>query len=219
MKQKLSENFNFIGIGITILIIAVLSFFIDIEMMKVWVTNAGVWAPLAFIVLKIMTIVIAPLSGGPLYLLVGILFGFWPGILYVAIGDFIGYTINFFLSRALGRKYVEKMLSGREESILSKIIEHVGTPKGFFQAFLTAFISPELLSYAAGLSKLKYRYFISILWTGYLIVSSILVLLGSTFSKFSDMILVSLGIPLVAGVCIYVGASWFMDSIKNEENN
>lgn len=215
MENKFSEQFNFIGIGITVLAMILLSIFLDVESMKSWVMQVGIWTPLAFIVLKILTLVIAPLSGGPLYPLVGILFGFWPGIIYVAIGDFLGYTINFAISRIFGRKVVEKMLG--QGNLLSKIIDHVGTPKGFFHAFLTLFVSPELLAYGAGLSKLSYWKFILILWPGYLVVSAVLVLLGSSLTFLQGSLIISLGIPIIGTICVLIGGWLFIRALKNKK--
>ena len=214
MDKKFGEQINFLGIGITIVVIVLVSFFVDIDTLKEWVLRSGVWAPLVFIALKILTIVVAPLSGSPLYPLVGVLFGFWPGILYVAIGDFLGYSLTFGISRMFGRKIVIKMIGGKEEGLLSKVVDHVGTPRGFFHAMMTMFALPELLSYGAGLSKLPYITFISMLWPLSLVVSGALVLLGSSFDLLSQSLLVSMGIPILAAFCIIIGGSLFVKAVK-----
>src|SRR3989344_7774415 len=133
---KPSEQGNYLVAGITLLVIILLAVLIDVSSLKVWVERAGVWGPLVFILLKISTIVFAPLSGSPLYPLVGLLFGFWPGILYVVLGDFLSYTISFWISRIFGRKFVHKLMSGKEEGMVARIVDHIGDAKGFFQACL-----------------------------------------------------------------------------------
>ncbi|MEK7135121.1 MAG: VTT domain-containing protein [Patescibacteria group bacterium] len=122
------REFNFWGLGLTVLVIIAIAYFIDLSSVKVWVEQAGVWGPLVFILLKTSTIVIAPLSGSPLYPLVGLLFGFWPGFLYVVVGDALGYSIAFLLSRIFGKKLINKFLSNQEEGTLGKVIAHAGTP-------------------------------------------------------------------------------------------
>jgi uncharacterized membrane protein YdjX (TVP38/TMEM64 family) len=111
---------------------------------------------------------------------------------------------------------VEKMLGGKEGTLLSKIIDHVGTTKGFMQAVLTLFVSPELLSYGAGLSKLPYVKFISILWPLTLVGSTILVLFGSSLNLSSNSLLISMGIPAIGAICIIIGGSLFIKNIKNK---
>src|SRR3990167_3609477 len=66
-----TEQMNLTGIGLTILVIVILAFFIDIGSLRVWVEKVGIWGPIVFILLKISTVVIAPLSGSPLYPLAG----------------------------------------------------------------------------------------------------------------------------------------------------
>jgi uncharacterized membrane protein YdjX (TVP38/TMEM64 family) len=217
MENRFSEQVNFLGLGITILLIVAASFFVDIDKAKEWILEAGLWAPLVFIGLKILTLIIAPLSGSPLYPLVGLLFGFWPGILYVALGDLLGYTITFGISRVFGRKVVEKLIGKKEGGLLERVIGHIGTAKGFFHATLTMFALPELLSYGAGLSKITYYKFISILWPITLIGSTALVLLGSSLSFSNQSFLISIVVPVLGVVLIMIGGTLFVRSIKAKE--
>lgn len=217
-SPKPTEKANFLGAGLTILVLVLLVWLVDVSALRVWVEKAGVWGPLVFILLKISTIVIAPVSGAPLYPLVGLLFGFWPGILYVAIGDFLGYTIAFYISRIFGQKIVFKLLSGKEEGLVARIIDHVGDAKGFFQACLTLFALPEVLSYGAGLSQLKYAKFISILMPFSLTAASILVFFGSILKPNSSSLLISLALPVAGGIAILIGGTLFMKSIRGKEN-
>ena len=213
---KPSEQGNYLVAGITLLVIILLAVLIDVSSLKVWVERAGVWGPLVFILLKISTIVFAPLSGSPLYPLVGLLFGFWPGILYVILGDFLGYTISFWISRIFGRKFVHKLMSGKEEGMVARIVDHIGDAKGFFQACLTLFAMPEVLSYGAGLSRLSYVKCIAILLPFTATVASILVFFGSILSPDSDSLLISLGIPLLGAAVVITGGTIFLRSVKNK---
>ena len=214
--MKPSEQLNLIGVGITILIIVALSFFVDIGSLKIWVEKAGVWGPLIFILLKTSTIVIAPLSGSPLYPTVGLIFGFWPGILYVMIGDLIGYSANFYISRILGRDRVAKWLSGKEENLIGKIINHVSGTKGFFHACITCFAFPELLSYAAGLSRLSFIKFVLIAPPFLFIPSFILVFFGSVLDPESQTFLITLTLPIMGALGMIGGGFLFSRELAKE---
>ncbi len=218
MDKNSSEQFNLIGVGVMLAVLIALSFIVDIDTLKTWVIQAGVWAPLVFILLKISTVVIAPLSGSPLYPLVGLLFGFWPGLLYVALGDFIGYTVTFFISRIFGRSIVMKMISKKEEGLLAKIVYHIGTGKGFFHACLTCFALPELLSYGAGLSRIRYITFILILWPAATVATGLLVLFGSSLGGSDSSLLISAGMPLLGAIAMIMGGSFFVKAIKSKNN-
>lgn len=214
--EPAGREFNFWGLGLTALVIITIAFFVDLSSVKVWVEQAGVWGPLVFILLKVSTIVIAPLSGSPLYPLVGLLFGFWPGFLYVIIGDAIGYSIAFALSRTFGKKLIARFLSDKEEGTLGKVIAHAGTPRGFFHAALTLFAMPEILAYGAGLTRLPYPYFISIMVPITAIGSSLFVFIGSLLGPSSESILIGFGLPALGMIAVLVGGSLFAKAIKVE---
>ena len=52
---------------------------VGVQTIQDQIARAGVFAPLAYIAIKIVTYVVAPLSSGPIQLSSGILFGLWPG--------------------------------------------------------------------------------------------------------------------------------------------
>src|SRR3990167_733584 len=143
-NPKATEQMNLMGIGLTILVIIAVAYFVDLSTLRTWVEGVGIWGPLVFILLKISTVVVAPLSGSPLYPLAGLIFGFWPGILYIAVGDFLAHTTTFYISRIFGQRIVFKLLSGNEEGIVARIVDHIGDTRGFFQACLTCFALPEV---------------------------------------------------------------------------
>ncbi len=216
MKINATEHFGLILVVLTLGLLAFLSFFIGMDTMKAWVLGAGVYAPIAFIILKASTIVIAPLAGGPVYPLVGAFFGLWPGVLYVAIGDFLGFTISFFISRKFGYPIVAKLIAKNEHGLLKKIVEHAGTMRGFRNMILAFFAMPELISYGTGLSKLSYWKFIMVLWPLSWIGSIILVFVGATLGASSESALFSLAVPLVAFVVIGFGAWLFVRGIREK---
>ena|SRR3989344_4102816 len=215
-NPKPTEQMNLVGIGLTILVLVAVAYFIDLSSLRTWIEKAGVWGPFIFILLKISTIVVAPLSGSPLYPLVGLIFGFWPGILYVVIGDFLGYTITFFISRIFGQKIVMKLLSSKEESLVARIVDHISDAKGFFHACLTLFAVPEVLSYGAGLSRLKYLKFICILMPANIIAASILVFFGSILQPNSESFFITLIIPVIGVLAVIIGGSLFTKSLKQK---
>ncbi len=211
-----NEQFSVIGLMVTFAIIFTIAFFIDLSSVKDWVLAAGVWAPLLFILLKVTTIVIPPLSGGPLYLLVGLFFGFWPGILYVAVADFVGFTTAFSISRTFGQKFVNRIISQKEGSTLHRIVNHVSTPKGFFHAYLTLFAMPELLAYGAGLTKIRYGSFISILSPLSFLLSSVIVLFGSVLDIDKGGTFIALIFPALGMIVFMTGGWLFMKAVNKK---
>ncbi|MES2994710.1 MAG: VTT domain-containing protein [Patescibacteria group bacterium] len=213
---KISEQLGVIGLLVTIGVLVLIAFFVDMEALKAYVLASGPFAPLVFILLKASTVIIAPLSGAPLYPIVGLFFGFWPGLLYVLIGDFLGYTGAFFLARRFGYPFVRKMIAGNEHGLLSRVVEHVGTVKGFIHMCLTCFALPELISYGTGLSRLPYPIFISILLPLSAVMSATLVLFGSLLDFSEGSLLITIGMPLVGGVIIFIGGYLFLRGVNEK---
>lgn len=203
------KNMNFIGIGTLILILALLSLILDIDELKILVENAGPWIPLAFIALKALTIIVIPFTGAAVYPLVGLLFGLWPGLAYVAMGDLIGFSVAFWVSRLFGQRFVEHFIAQQEGSLFAQIVEQVETSKGFLQVALTFLPMPELLSYGAGLTKLRYRVFILILWPLWTIIATLLVLVGWFFDLGDNPLVITFFIPAIAVVTFVVGGIFF----------
>jgi uncharacterized membrane protein YdjX (TVP38/TMEM64 family) len=164
------------------------------------IEEAGVWAPVLFVLAKIATLVLAPLSGGPVYLIAGALFGFWKGVLLVIIGDVIGGTIAFFLSRFFGRTLVERML-GNGSSMLARALRMAGTTKGFI--LMRIFFAPiqEVACYAAGLTRIPFPTFLLIHGLIGVVPTMLLVGLGSLSAIIEN--------PLIMGAAIIAGLAAF----------
>ncbi len=133
----------------------------DVQAVQERIEEAGVWAPIILILAKASTIVIAPLSGGPLYPIGGALFGFWKALPLLILGDVLGGSIAFFLSRLFGRALAERMLGG-QHNLVTEALSMMSSARGFLLARLGFITFPEVPAYAAGLSRLPYIVFVGI---------------------------------------------------------
>ena len=131
------------------------------EAMQEWVKRAGVWAPVVLVVAKVATIVFAPLSGSILYSLAGAMFGFWEAFALLVLGDAIGGVIAFWISRVFGRTVVEQMLGG-ESNLLGRVLQRIGTVRGFLITRTIFVTAQDLMAYAAGLSRIAFVPFLII---------------------------------------------------------
>jgi len=142
------------------------------------IDSFGIWAPVIFVLLKISTLVFAPLGGMPLYFIAGGLFGKLTGFLLAMLGDTLGSIICFLLSRYYGEKVV-KVFAG--ENIFKKIVSTVAVlkdKKSFIKARISMMIMPEILSYASGFSRIKFSTFFIINFLLYLPADFIFVFFG-----------------------------------------
>jgi len=117
-------------VGITVVLGGIYALFayFGITNVQETIQHAGIWAPLVLVLAKASTIIIAPLSGSPIYPLAGALFGFWEGTALLMAGDILGGIVAFYISRFFGRTVVEKMIGG-DEKFLSRALRMMGSTK------------------------------------------------------------------------------------------
>ncbi len=179
MNNKKDILENIVGLIVVLVVIVFAVIFFDFENLQSKILEAGVWGPIILIALKASTIVFAPLSGSPLYPIAGAVFGFWSGLIYIVIGDALGSVIAFAISRRLGQKIVERMLSKRNMPSAKKVIHVMETTGGFLFARVCFAAMPEIVAYAAGLTKIKFSKFFIINFLVGLIPATILVFGGN----------------------------------------
>jgi len=145
----------------------------------------GIFAPLLVIILKMTTLIIAPLGGTPLYIISGALFGSVKGLLIVFLGDILGSSVCFFLSRKYGARVLNFFAGSQNVEKVLKTVNIISNTKSFIKARVGFISMPELLSYASGLSKINFWTFTFINALFYLPFDFTLVFLGSRLAEFS----------------------------------
>jgi uncharacterized membrane protein YdjX (TVP38/TMEM64 family) len=122
--------------------------------------RAGAWAPIVFIGLQIIQVVIPIIPGG-LSTVAGVLvFGPVWGFVYNYIGIAIGSFINFGLARKYGKPFVQAMMS---ERAYTKYLGWLDRPSFFDKWFPVAILLPispdDYLCFVAGLTRMTLRRF------------------------------------------------------------
>jgi len=189
-------------IPITLLILGYIfpsHFFGSQETIREFVNQFGIFAPLAFIVLQILQVVITPLSHYAVSIAGGFIFGTWQGFIYNWIGRVIGTTIAFYLGRYLGRKIIKHVV--KEETI--KKYDHYfekGKVLLFLAYFLPLFPDDEL-SYLAGFSAMSPRIFLPLMAIGHISGSLSLAYIGNGIQSFKEsMFIILSSVTLIGGI-------------------
>ncbi len=120
--------------------------------LRVWMEQLGFLAPLAFFLLNVIQIVVAPIPGYPVQVLGGILFGFIPGSIYTVGGMVAGGVLAAWLGRCLGRPWLEKRL-GAETLAHWNEVAHIDS----FWTWWVILLIPlgDIPYFLAGLSRIK----------------------------------------------------------------
>ena len=132
--------------------------FSDRERIQSVVGNAGLLAPVVYVVLLVVQAVLAPLPAPALAMGAGYSFGIYEGFLLTWFGALVGGVISFWISRWLGRDFV----AGSERmQRLDRYVEEHGTITIFILRLLPL-VSFDAISYAAGLSGISFwRFFVA----------------------------------------------------------
>jgi len=191
-----SKKNAFVGVFSLVLILLLLFLLIkpflylfgDLDQLKVFILDFGVFAPLVLILLQILQVLVAPIPGQLMGLVSGFLFGPVLGTIYTMLGVVIGSYIAFKLARKLGRPFVERLIN---KKILKKF-DHLAKEKGSFTLFFI-FLLPALpddaICLIAGLTNIKIRNLVLIAFLGRLPGMFVLNLVGHGFGSSYSIIL------------------------------
>ncbi|TYS67464.1 TVP38/TMEM64 family protein [Sutcliffiella horikoshii] len=128
------------------------------EGIREWILSFGIFAPVIYIVLyTIRPLILFPAS--ILSLAAGLAFGAIGGTIYTIIGATLGAIVSFLVAKKFGKRIIKNQTSNvRVQKIQSQMEEN-----GFFYVLLLRLIplfNFDLISYLAGLSKVKLSHFI-----------------------------------------------------------
>jgi len=117
----------------------------------------GVLAPLAFILIQALQVVITPISHYSIGIIGGFLYGPYLGGFLNWTGRIIGHITAFFIARFAGREIAEKFVNVQTLHKYDKYVSDKSLIL-FLCYFLPIFPDDEM-SYLSGLSKMKFSQF------------------------------------------------------------
>jgi uncharacterized membrane protein YdjX (TVP38/TMEM64 family) len=133
----------------------------DRQQLKGFIRSFGAYSPLAYILLQIIQVVVAPIPGGAIEFLGGYLFGVKAGFIYSMIGLFLGSWMAFSLARIFEKIAVEKFVSEQTRKKFDYLVEHQGVILSFI-LFLIPGFPKDALCYILGLTPMHLGIFLII---------------------------------------------------------
>ncbi len=133
----------------------------DPNQLKRLITSFGPYAPLAYILLQIIQVIVAPIPGGAIEFLGGYLFGAKGGFFYSMIGLLFGSWLTFSLARIFEKLAVEKFVSPQTIRKFDYLIGHEGVIFSFL-LFLIPGFPKDALCYLLGLTPMHLGIFLVI---------------------------------------------------------
>jgi uncharacterized membrane protein YdjX (TVP38/TMEM64 family) len=178
-----------------------LSSYIHPEHIRGILEKTGSLAPLLYMLVMALAVIIPFIPTLPLDIAAGAFFGPFLGTLYSAVGATAGAAVAFLIARHLGREFIERFLSGHinfctqcSDRLLTKII---------FFSRLVPFVSFKMVSYGSGLTMMSLRPFSLATFLGMLPLTF-------AYNYFGSAILTaSRGTVLMMGVLLVLFLFWF----------
>lgn len=160
-----------------------------------WLDEAGGFAPLLFVILTATAVVVSPIPTLPLDIAAGAFFGPFLGGIYAVGGALLGAIASFLIARLLGRGLIEPILGGHinfcsecSDKLLTRIV---------FLSRLLPFVSFDVVSYGAGLTKISVGKFALATGTGMMPLTFAFTYFGSVVSV-GPAVTIATGVVLVA---------------------
>lgn len=152
------------------------------ERLRAYLNEWGAFAPIAFMGIQALQVVIAPIPGEVTGVAGGFIFGVFWNVIYSTIGLSVGSTIAFAAARIIGRPFVQLMIRQRTLEKFAHLTERRG-----IIATLMLFAIPgfpkDVLSYLLGLGPMHILTFILVCTLGRIPGTILLSVTGSALYK------------------------------------
>lgn len=157
------------------------AFLTDAEALRLWLGQFGVFAPIVFIAIQALQVIVAPIPGQVVALVAGYLFGPVAGTVYSVTGVLIGSAIAFSLSKRYGRSFVEDVLNEDVVERFDGFVDTVGLP-GLFAFVIIPGLPDDAICFLSGLTKWKLPVFMIVIAVGRLPAYVLTVYAGGEFA-------------------------------------
>lgn len=185
----------------------------DCDSLNEIIIRLGAFGPLVVIALMTIAIVMSPIPSAPIALAAGMAYGHTWGTLYIVIGSELGAVIAFTLARLLGYEFLRKMFGKQLE--LGLLGSQTTLMFIVFVGRLLPFISFDILSYAAGLTSLKFWRFAVATLAGIIPVSFLIAHFGSELGT-ADMQKITTTVVIIGCVTLIpLVIKWWFSRRRN----
>lgn len=150
------------------------------EMITQFVEQFGAAGPLVLIALITAEVIIAPLPGGFLPVVSGVIFGIFPGIAYSWAGNMLGSIIAFLIARKFGERAVAFFIPSFKRERYHRQLEKHTAP--LLTMYAVPVVPVDVLSFALGLSLIRMKKFLAVVAFAFVIRMTLWNLFGGALA-------------------------------------
>jgi uncharacterized membrane protein YdjX (TVP38/TMEM64 family) len=202
-----------VGIAVGDLLLQWLTFAYDLlsdrERVSALIRFFGPGAPLVFMLLQILQVLLAPVPGEMTGFLGGYLFGAIRGFFYSTIALSLGSMLNFGIGRALGERYVRRWIPADKFTRYDLLLRQKGLLV-IFSLFVFPGFPKDWLCLFLGLSTLPLRVFVFLAAVGRMPGTLLLSLQGHYLFEQNYLLLGGL---LVLSLLVVLAAFYYRDRL------
>ncbi len=173
----------------------------DFQIVREFIEDYGAYAMLVSAGLMIFQSVMAPLPAFLITFANANLFGWWQGAILSWVSSMLGACLCYYISRILGRDVVEKLTSKAGLENIDEFFAKYGK-HSILIARLLPFISFDIVSYAAGLTSMKFWPFVIATGLGQLPATIIYSYVGGMLTGGAQLLVTGLLILFALSVLI-----------------
>jgi uncharacterized membrane protein YdjX (TVP38/TMEM64 family) len=170
----------------------------DIAGLRDYILSFGFWAPVASCFLMVLQALVAPVPSFLITFANGLAFGVFWGWMLSLFGHVLAAAVCFWISRALGRVPVEVLVGRTGLQSADRWFARWGM-YAVFVGRLVPGIAFDVISYAAGLTRMRFRNFLVATTLGIFPQTFLYSYLGRQAPEYVGLFLVTSGL-VVAGV-------------------
>jgi uncharacterized protein (TIGR01244 family) len=180
----------------------------DVSALRGFVESMGLWAPLASLGLFVFQSVIAPLPAFLVTFANAALFGWVYGALLSWSGAMLGAIVCYGLARWLGHSLVAKFVPMASLARFESYTDRYGT-WAVLVARLLPFISFDLVSYAAGVARIRFWRFVLATGVGQLPATIIYSLAGDFAAVNLGLLAGAIAFTFIAATIVAASAAFY----------
>ena len=171
----------------------------DVAGLKEYILSFGAWAPIVSALLMILQALVAPLPAFVLSFANGLAFGtFWGGMLSLASAS-LAAVVSFWIARLLGRGPVEALVGRTHLGAADRWFLRWGA-YAILVARLVPVVSFDIISYAAGLTSMRFWRFMLATVVGMAPATFAYSFLGEQAPQYVQVLLVVFGLVIAGAV-------------------
>lgn len=171
----------------------------DVAALRDYILSFGVWAPVVSALLMVLQALAAPLPAFVLAFANGLAFGaLWGGVLSLGSAA-LASAVCFGISRLLGRGPVEALVGSKSLGSADRWFSRWGA-YAVLVARLVPVISFDAISYAAGLTRMRFASFMVATVIGAAPATFVYSYLGGRAPRYVNVLIIAFGVVIAGGI-------------------